>query len=158
MSRNPGIKQSARLPLPSPSRRRALTHYREVPLTLHIALPRLIKVGAGAVQELGDVVAELGAHRPLIVTDSFMKQSGTVDTALQALRRKGFEAAVFAETVPDPTTDSLGAGLDAVKAHEADVLIGLGGGSSIDTAKALGFLSQQGGPMRQYKAPKRNTG
>ncbi|MET3812233.1 alcohol dehydrogenase [Arthrobacter sp. UYEF3] len=117
-----------------------------------------MKVGAGAVQELGDVVAELGARRPLIVTDPFMQKSGTADIALQALRESGFEAAVFAGTVPDPTTDSLVAGLDAVRLHEADVLIGFGGGSSIDTAKALGLMSMQGGPMRQYKAPRRNIG
>lgn len=117
-----------------------------------------MKVGGGAVKELGDVVAELGARRPLVVTDPFMRKSGTVDGAIDALRAGGFDTAVFAETVPDPTTDSLVAGLEAVRQHEADVLIGFGGGSSIDTAKALGLLSNQGGPMRQYKAPKRNTG
>lgn len=127
-------------------------------MAFDIALPRFMKVGAGAVQELGDVVGELGARRPLVVTDPFMQRSGTADIALQALRERGFDAAVFAETVPDPTTDSLVAGLEAVREHEADVLIGFGGGSSIDTAKALGLLSKQGGPMRQYKAPKRNTG
>jgi alcohol dehydrogenase len=117
-----------------------------------------MKVGGGAVKELGDIVAELGARRPLVVTDPFMQKSGTVDAALDALRAAGFDTAVFAETVPDPTTDSLVAGLEAVREHEADVLIGFGGGSSIDTAKALGLLSKQGGPMRQYKAPKRITG
>lgn len=117
-----------------------------------------MKVGGGAVKELGDVVAELGARRPLVVTDPFMRKSGTVDGAIDALRAGGFDTAVFAGTVPDPTTDSLVAGLEAVRQHEADVLIGFGGGSSIDTAKALGLLSKQGGPMRQYKAPKRNTG
>ncbi|MDP9884222.1 alcohol dehydrogenase [Sinomonas atrocyanea] len=127
-------------------------------MTFHIALPRTMKIGAGAVRELGDVIAEIGARRPLIVTDPFMQKSGTADIALQALHENGFEAAVFAETVPDPTTDSLAAGLAAVRQHDADVLVGLGGGSSIDTAKALGFLSKRGGPMRQYKAPRRNTG
>lgn len=127
-------------------------------MAFHIALPRLMKVGGGAVKELGDVVAELGARRPLVVTDPFMRKSGTVDGAIDALRAGGFDTAVFAGTVPDPTTDSLVAGLEAVRQHEADVLIGFGGGSSIDTAKALGLLSKQGGPMRQYKAPKRNTG
>ena len=127
-------------------------------MTFHIALPRLMRVGAGAIQELGDVVAELGARRPLIITDPFMQKSGTADIAARALSTAGFKAGVFAETVPDPTTESLVVGLEAVKQHEADVLIGLGGGSSIDTAKALGFLSLNEGPMRDYKAPKTNTG
>ncbi|KHL01328.1 alcohol dehydrogenase [Sinomonas humi] len=117
-----------------------------------------MRVGGGAVQELGDVIAEIGARRPLVVTDPFMQKSGTVEVALRALRKSGFETALFAETVPDPTTDSLAGGLEAVRQHEADILIGFGGGSSIDTAKALGLLSKQGGEMRQFKAPKRNTG
>lgn len=126
-------------------------------MTINITLPRLLRIGGGAVHDLGAVITEIEARRPLIVTDSFMQQSGAIDTALEVIRAKGLDAAVFAGTVPDPTTDSLTAGLDAVTRHQADVLIGFGGGSSIDTAKALGLLSKQGGTMRQYKAPRRNV-
>lgn len=127
-------------------------------MTFHIALPRIMKVGAGAVRELGETVRELGGVRPLIVTDPFMRESGAVDAALQSLLDSGLDGAVYAESVPDPTTDSLEAGLAAVKEHGADVLVGFGGGSSIDTAKALGFLALNGGPMRDYKAPRNNSG
>lgn len=126
-------------------------------MTINITMPRLLRVGGGAVHDLGDVIAEIKAHRPLVVTDAFMEQSGAVDPALKAIRAKGLDAAIFAGSVPDPTTESLAAGLEAVKRHQADVLVGFGGGSSIDTAKALGLLAKQGGDMRQYKAPRRNT-
>lgn len=127
-------------------------------MTFDITLPRIMKVGAEAVRELGAVVRDLGAQRPLVVTDPFMESSGTVDAALEALRGAGLDVGLYAECVPDPTTDSLEAGLAAVKDHGADLLVGFGGGSSIDTAKALGFLSLNEGPMREYKAPRNNTG
>lgn len=127
-------------------------------MTFQISLPRLMTVGAGAVRELGTTVRDLGAARPLVVTDPFMKETGTVDAALASLRDAGLETGLYAECVPDPTTDSLEAGLAAVREHRADLLVGFGGGSSIDTAKALGFLSQNPGPMRDYKAPRINTG
>jgi alcohol dehydrogenase len=127
-------------------------------MTFDITLPRIMKVGAEAVRELGAVVRDLGAQRPLVVTDPFMESSGTVDAALEALRGAGLDVGLYAECVPDPTTDSLEAGLAAVKDHDADLLVGFGGGSSIDTAKALGFLSLNEGPMREYKAPRNNTG
>ncbi|MDQ4489492.1 iron-containing alcohol dehydrogenase [Sinomonas sp. ASV486] len=127
-------------------------------MTFHISLPRIMKVGAGAIRELGETVQDLGAARPLVVTDPFMKESGTVDAALESLRGAGLETALYAESVPDPTTDSLESGLAAVREHGADLLVGFGGGSSIDTAKALGFLALNDGPMRNYKAPRNNTG
>lgn len=70
----------------------------------------------------------------------------------------GLTPTVFSETVPDPTTDSLDAGLAALKAGECDVVVGLGGGSPMDTAKALALLAVQGGDMSRYKAPARNDG
>ncbi len=123
-----------------------------------ITLPRVMKVGGGAVNEVGALLVELGATRPLIVTDSFMLTTGSVDRIRQSVQQSGLEAAVFAGVVPDPTTDSLHEGLAAVQRHEADIIIGLGGGSAIDTAKALGLLSRQGGPMRNFKTPRNNNG
>jgi alcohol dehydrogenase len=117
-----------------------------------------MRVGGGAAGELGSVLAGLGLTRPLLVTDSFLVSTGVADRLLANLRNAGLEAEVFSETVPDPTTDSLVAGVQAVAAHRADSVIGFGGGSPMDTAKALGLLSVQGGEMRDYKAPRNNSG
>lgn len=123
-----------------------------------IALPRLMRVGGGALHEAGSLVSDLGGRRPLVVTDAYMVASGVVGSLTDTLRKSGLSVAVFSGTVPDPTTDSLINGVKAVQEHEADIIIGLGGGSAIDTAKALGILSRQGGEMRDYKAPRNNTG
>lgn len=123
-----------------------------------IALPRIMRVGGGAVDEIGEVVAGLGLARPLVVTDKFLVGTGAVDRMVAQLEAAGLHPAVFAETVPDPTTASLDAGVAAVAEHDADCVIGFGGGSPMDTAKALGLLARQGGHMRDYKAPRNNIG
>ncbi|MFX1759597.1 iron-containing alcohol dehydrogenase [Rhodococcus sp. Q1] len=117
-----------------------------------------MRVGGGAVAEIGEVVAGLGLARPLVVTDKFLVGTGAVDRMVAQLDAAGLHPAVFADTVPDPTTASLDAGVAAVAEHDADCVIGFGGGSPMDTAKALGLLARQGGHMRDYKAPRDNTG
>lgn len=127
-------------------------------MVTNIALPRFAKIGAGAVDDLGTVVAQLGIRRPVLVTDRYLTDTGQVERLVKTLHAAGSEAAVFSETVPDPTITSLSGGLDLVKAHRADGIIGFGGGSPMDTAKALAVLSANGGSIASYKAPNTYTG
>jgi len=121
-----------------------------------IALPREIRIGAGAIDQLADVVSGLGARRPLLITDTFLSSQGAPERVVRALVAAGLDADYFDGTVPDPTTASLQSGLRAVRDHGADLLIGFGGGSPMDTAKALALLAVRDGTMRDYKAPLRN--
>ncbi|WP_020106462.1 iron-containing alcohol dehydrogenase [Nocardia sp. 348MFTsu5.1] len=121
-----------------------------------IALPREIRIGAGAIDQLPDVVIGLGSARPLLITDGFLASGGAPERLVQSLAAAGLDADYFDGTVPDPTTASLESGLRAVRDHGADLLIGFGGGSPMDTAKALALLAVRGGTMRDYKAPLRN--
>lgn len=123
-----------------------------------IALPRVMRVGGGAVHQIGEVATGLGLSRPLVVTDPFLVSTGAAEQMIKTLESAGLTPRLFAETVPDPTTDSLAAGLDAILEHNSDSVIGFGGGSPMDTAKALGLLGRQGGQMRDYKAPRNNSG
>ncbi|WP_327434430.1 iron-containing alcohol dehydrogenase [Streptomyces sp. NBC_01236] len=123
-----------------------------------LSLPRILRVGRGAVGELGDVITGLGLRRPLLVTDAFLAGTGAAERLMATLRDAGLQPRLFAGTVPDPTTDSLDPGLTALREHGADSVIGFGGGSPMDTAKALGLLGVQGGQMRDYKAPRTNLG
>lgn len=123
-----------------------------------IALPRIMRVGGGAVREIGEVVASLGLARPLVVTDAFLVNNGAAEQMMKSLEAAGLNPRLFGDTVPDPTTDSLQAGLDELRDHGSDAVIGFGGGSPMDTAKALGLLGKQGGQMRDFKAPRDNTG
>ena len=118
-----------------------------------IALPRIMRVGGGTSQEIGAVLQGLGLQRPLIVTDQFLLSHGQVDRLKTALESSGITAAVFADTVPDPTAASVEAGLAALRAGDFDCVLGFGGGSPIDSAKAIAVLGRHGGAMHDYKAP-----
>ncbi|MFZ3599389.1 iron-containing alcohol dehydrogenase [Streptomyces sp. BH104] len=127
-------------------------------MTASLSLPRNMRVGRGAADELGEVVTGLGLSRPLIVTDSFLARTGAAERLSATLKKAGLHPQVFSGTVPDPTTDSLAAGLRELQQHGADAVVGFGGGSPMDTAKALALLGVQGGDMRNYKAPHVNRG
>jgi alcohol dehydrogenase class IV len=123
-----------------------------------IALPRMMRIGAGALAEAPAVLAALGLERPLIVTDPFLAGQGVADRLAGLLADAGIRAQVFADTVPEPHTDAVERALNAVQSGDYDSLIGLGGGSPMDTAKAVAVLARQGGRMRDYKAPRDVTG
>ncbi|WP_375457053.1 iron-containing alcohol dehydrogenase [uncultured Methylobacterium sp.] len=119
-----------------------------------IALPRLMRIGAGACGLLPEVLGQLGLSRPFVVTDPYLAGSGPAALLVERLAAAGIRAALFSDTVPDPTVASVEAALAALKAGDHDCVVGFGGGSPIDTAKAVAVLARHGGPMRAYKAPR----
>lgn len=123
-------------------------------MVARIGMPRVLRIGGGAIDDLPEVLGELGARRPLLVTDSFLVGTGVIDRIVERLAAAGLEAAVFSGVVPDPTTESLIPGVDAVREHSADAIIGIGGGSPIDTGKALAVLGLTGEKMTEFKAPR----
>lgn len=118
-----------------------------------VLMPRIMEIGGGSVARVGALAERLGLRRPLIVTDPWMRDSGTVERVLEPLRAAGIACDVFADTVPDPTTDVVAAGVERFKSGGFDGMVALGGGSPIDTAKAIGILAANGGRMRDWKVP-----
>lgn len=119
----------------------------------NINLPRILRVGAGASKTLVATLRELGLSRPLIVTDSFMVQAGYSANLEQQLDEASFAHGLFGSCVPDPTTDSLDEAMAVLRHGDYDCVIGLGGGSSMDTAKAVAVMAVLDGAMRDYKVP-----
>jgi alcohol dehydrogenase class IV len=120
----------------------------------NIAAPRMLQVGGGAVRQIADVLGKFGLSRPLVVTDPFMVSSRHVQHCLDPLAAAGIAVTVFSDTVPDPTDTVIEAGVVELKRGNFDCLIGFGGGSPIDTAKAMAILAAgTGGKMRDYKVP-----
>ena len=119
----------------------------------NIAAPRLLLVAAGAVKQIAEVLGKFGLSRPLIVSDPFMVKLGLIDRCLAPLAAAGIEADVFSDTVPEPNDTVIEAGVAAFAKAPYDCLIGFGGGSPIDTAKAMAILASGGGKMRDYKVP-----
>jgi len=124
-------------------------------MSVRIALPRELRIGPGSSQQVGEVLGALGLLRPLVVTDSFLVEAGVLASVVAGLDADGSgrSAAVFADTVPDPTTECVEAAASVLRAGDFDCVIGLGGGSPMDTAKAAAILATRGGAMRDYKAP-----
>ena len=118
-----------------------------------ITLPKLMMIGAEAHKEVSSAISKLGVVKPLIVADNFMQESGTLGKVTTILDAAGIPWRAFTDTVPDPTTDAISAGVDVLKTGDFDCLIALGGGSPIDTAKAMAVLATHGGAMRDYKVP-----
>jgi alcohol dehydrogenase class IV len=126
-------------------------------MSLSIVAPRMMLVGGGCVAEIAGVLGKLGLSQPLVVTDPFMVSSGLVRRCLDPLQAAGIAAQVFSDTVPEPTDTVVEAGVAVLEGGAFDCLIGFGGGSPIDTAKAMAILAQGRavgrGKMRDWKVP-----
>jgi len=105
---------------------------------------------AGALSRLGESAAALGARRALVVTDQGIARTGAADRAVASLEAAGVDAVVFDEVHENPTTEDVARCVEAAKAGEIDLIVGLGGGSSLDTAKGCNFLLTNGGEMKDY--------
>ncbi|MEM6793011.1 MAG: iron-containing alcohol dehydrogenase [Acidobacteriota bacterium] len=105
---------------------------------------------AGALARLGELASQLDGRRPLVVTDPGILAAGHVGRAVSELETAGLSPAVFDGAAENPTTEDVARGVEAAAAHRADMLIGLGGGSSMDCAKGINFLYTNGGRMEDY--------
>lgn len=126
-------------------------------MTYSSILPRVLQTGAGASLQIPQILASLGCMRPLIITDHMMVELGYAGRIQNALADTGLYADVFSDTVPEPTVASIQAGVETARGGGYDSIIALGGGSPIDSAKAIGILAKHGGEMRDYKFPRNVT-
>lgn len=102
--------------------------------------PRIICEQGGA-GRLGELARQLGASRVFVVTDRGLVQAGVIDAALAALKEAGLHVTLFSDVVADPPEASVLAAVAAARAAAVDGVIGLGGGSSLDTAKLVALLA-----------------
>ena len=123
-------------------------------MSTQVILPRIMQVGENASQDIPAVLAGLDCKRPLIITDKMMVELGYAGRIQACLAEHQISAEVFDDTVPEPTVASIQAGVDKIRAGDYDSIIALGGGSPIDSAKAMGILGKFGGEMRDYKFPR----
>lgn len=123
-------------------------------MSTQIILPRMLQVGENAILATPNVLASLGCSRPLIITDKMMVQLGYAKKVQDVLADQDMQADIFDDTVPEPTVGSIQAGVKRVQESNYDSIIALGGGSPIDSAKAISILGKFGGQMRDYKFPR----
>ncbi len=123
-------------------------------MSTQIILPRILQVGEGASREAGNILNSLGCQRPLIVTDKMMVELGYVRGLQESLEAASIPSDIFDNTVPEPTVSSIQEGVDRVRDGNYDSIVAIGGGSPIDSAKAIAILGKYGGVMRDYRFPR----
>lgn len=106
--------------------------------------------GAGTMARLGDLTSEFGGERVLLVTDSGLEEVGHAERGKELLLAAGLDVTVFDDVHPNPTTDDVDACVALAREAEIDLIVGLGGGSSMDCAKGANFLLTNGGKMSDY--------
>ncbi len=122
-------------------------------MSADIQIPSVLRIGGGSFAEAAGILSRFNCRRPLIVTDPFML-ANKLGSRLQAqIEDAGLTCGILHETVPDPTTTVVDAGVRVFLEGGHDSLVSLGGGSPIDTAKAIGMLAANGGRARDYKVP-----
>jgi alcohol dehydrogenase len=111
--------------------------------SIEIVLRNRVSFGVGAIERLPEVVAAAGGSRVFVVTDPGVLGSGVVDRVLGLLAAAGLQAAVFAEVEPNPGTTVVERGGSELRAFgtEGVVVVPVGGGSSMDTAKAMSLYA-----------------
>jgi len=112
--------------------------------------PTGIRFGCGRINEVGEVVAKYGKRCLLVTVPAFAALEPVYDKVKSLLKEAGVEVAHFDGVVPNPTTKSITAGAKIAKAHKADVVLGLGGGSSMDSAKAIAVEATHKGSCWNY--------
>jgi alcohol dehydrogenase class IV len=115
--------------------------------------PKIIRIGGGVSGELAEVLGQLGLSKPLIVTDKNLIDLGHTSRITSVLDAANIPWGLFDGVVEDPTDTCVNEGLNALKAGDFDCIIGFGGGSPMDAAKAISFMAVNPGHVRDYKAP-----
>jgi alcohol dehydrogenase len=106
--------------------------------------------GAGEFSRLGEVARELGGTKCLLVADRGMVDRGYAQEAARTLKARRMEVVAFHDFKPGPTVDMVDAGAAFAAPHSVNLIVGLGGGSSLDCAKAINFVVSNGGSIRDY--------
>ncbi len=106
--------------------------------------------GTNVIEQLGTLAAELGAKRVLLVTDPGILAAGHANHGLHSLCAAGLTTELFDGVGENPTTEHVAAGLMVAERFKPELIVGFGGGSSMDCAKGINFLYTNGGQMRDY--------
>ena len=114
-------------------------------------IPASILFGAGSRFRLGKELHRLEVSRTLIVTDQRLRETGTIASFEAQLKDDGIEATSFSDVQPDPTDRNVAAGLECLRAWNAEAIVAIGGGSVIDAAKIIGIAATNSEPLSAFQ-------
>lgn len=120
-------------------------------LTANWSYPTSIRFGAGRISELAEACKLAGMARPLLVTDKGLADLPMTSDALDRLQEAGLGRAVFSQVDPNPNEMNVSAGVQAFRDGGHDGVVGFGGGSGLDLAKAVAFMAGQTRPLWDFE-------
>ncbi|MCX5819823.1 MAG: iron-containing alcohol dehydrogenase [Deltaproteobacteria bacterium] len=109
-----------------------------------------IVYGIGTSKKIGSIAAGRGAKKAFIVSDQGVKQAGLLEPIQKSLQEKGIETALFDDVEQSSSVQSVDRGAEMVRTNGFDMIVGIGGGSALDTAKAMGAVAANGGICSDY--------
>ncbi|AKU27310.1 alcohol dehydrogenase [Geobacillus sp. LC300] len=113
-------------------------------------MPEVI-FGNGSIHQVGESCLRLGATNVLIVSDPGVTEAGWLDVVIKSCRQVGLKYTTFCDVTINPKDEEVKKGCEAYLENECDAIIGIGGGSSIDAAKAVAVLATNGGQIHEYE-------
>jgi alcohol dehydrogenase class IV len=119
-------------------------------MTTMFNVPSTIIIDGGASAEVGIQVKRFKALKALLVTDAFMVDCGLAGKISDTIKKEGIDVEIFSGVQPDPTDLNVREGLDVFQKTNCQVIVGLGGGSSMDCAKMISVMTANEEPLRQY--------
>src|SRR5919108_3220672 len=122
-----------------------------MPTIRSFTIPTVMKHGLGAIAALGDEVRAIGMQRPLLVTDPGIVRAGLLERAIAPLRTARLDYVVFDRVAPNPQIMLVDEGASLYRSEGCDGVIGFGGGSSMDVAKSIGVVANNGGSILGYE-------
>jgi alcohol dehydrogenase len=114
-------------------------------------MPTRVQFGRGVVSTLAEEAKLFGVHRVMVVTDPGVLATGLVEPLVQDLRSSGFDVTIFDKVQPNPRDLHCMEGAALAADQGVELLVGVGGGSPIDTAKCIGVLLTNGGHPRDWE-------
>ena len=114
------------------------------------SFPTNVVFGAGAAQEVGALAVRLGASRALVVADKGVVAAGLIDPVRRSLQSSGVTSVVFDGIDPNPTDENVENGIDLYRQELCDLIVGVGGGSPLDGAKAIRLRVSHTLPLAEY--------
>lgn len=118
--------------------------------TYSFALPTRVEFGAGVISKVGEEAKKLGATKVMVVSDKGVMGAGLVKPIEESLKAAGLDYVIFSNIVANPRISGCVEGCELAQAEKVDCLVAVGGGSPMDTAKAIGVLMTHGGTVQQW--------
>ena len=133
---------------------KGLDSYQEKEKVWEVRIPPLpdIMFGAGVVENMGERIQRLKIKKVLLTTDPVMFSMGRADEVRKILESIGISTVIFSDVEPDPPIELIERAGKIYTDNDCDGILGLGGGSSMDTAKAVGLRVTHAGEMREYES------